>query len=335
MLLCVSVMLLVVASDLGLCLDEADLDTQWEQWKTTYGKEYDDNEEEYRKNIWKKNMRMIEVHNQEAEQGKHSYKLGMNQLGDLTLREMTAAYGQEAKRGRSKLHMNNYKNPVYNTYCSLLLPRSVDYRERGMVTPVKNQGHCGSCWAFSAVGALEGQLAKKTGKLLELSPQNLVDCDPESDGCDGGHMTAAFYYVLTNGINSERDYPYMKEKQSCLYNASAIAAQCKGFKEIPEGDECALAEALYDEGPLSVAIDTNHRKFLLYTSGIYYNPECNNNNISHAVLLVGYGETAEGEKYWIVKNSFGTSWGNNGYVWIARNHGNHCGIASDASYPIM
>ncbi|XP_018534225.2 procathepsin L [Lates calcarifer] len=333
MLLCVGVMLLVVASDLGLCLDEDDLDTQWEQWKTTYGKEYDDYEEVYRNNNWKKNMRMIEVHNQEAEQGKHSYKLGMNQLGDLDFSPTkTDIYNQGTMQVCPK---DDYRTVVYDRICSLLLPRSVDYREEGMVTPVKNQGHCDSCWAFSAVGALEGQLAKKTGKLLELSPQNLVDCDPESDGCVGGHMTDAFYYVLTNGINSERDYPYMEEKQPCRYNASAIAAQCKDFKEIPEGDECILAATLYKVGPLSVAINTNHVKFMLYKSGIYYNPECDKDNISHAVLLVGYGETAEGEKYWIVKNSFGTSWGEDGYMRIARNRDNHCGIASQASYPIM
>uniref|UniRef100_A0A3B4US20 Cathepsin L1-like n=1 Tax=Seriola dumerili TaxID=41447 RepID=A0A3B4US20_SERDU len=309
MLLCACVILLV-ASDLGFCLDEADLDAQWEQWKNIYEFEYDDDDvEEYWKENWKENMRTIEVHNQEAEQGKHSYKLGMNHLGDKV---------------------------YYNNWSLAALPKSIDYREKGMVTPVKDQGSCESCWAFSAAGALEGQLAKKTGQLLNLSPQNLLDCDNQSHGCKGGYMTTAFEYVAENGgINSEEDYPYMGEVNRCRYKPSATAAQVKDYKEIAEGDECALAQALYHVGPLSVAIDTNHAKFQLYKSGVYYNPENKKDLLNHAMLLVGYGETAEGLKYWILKNSYGTDWGEEGYIRIARDRGNHCGIASSASYPVL
>ncbi|XP_056236454.1 procathepsin L-like [Seriola aureovittata] len=322
MLLCACVILLV-ASDLGFCLDEADLDAQFEQWKNIYEYEYDDDDddddEEHLKEILKEIMHTIEVHNREAEQGKHSYKLGMNHLVDTLC--LTC--------------LCNVK--VYNNNCSLAaLPRSIDYREKSMVTPVKDQGSCSSCWAFSAVGALEGQLAKTTGQLLSLSPQNLLDCDRQSDGCEGGQMTEAFEYVEENGgINSEEDYPYMGETQHCRNKPSAFAAQVKGFEEIPEGDECALAQALYHVGPLSVAIDTNHIKFQLYKSGVYYNPENKKDLLDHAMLLVGYGETAEGVKYWIVKNSYGTDWGEEGYIRIARDHGNHCGIASEASYPVL
>ncbi|XP_040900359.1 procathepsin L-like isoform X1 [Toxotes jaculatrix] len=387
MLLRVCVMLLV-ASDLGFCLDEALLDTQWKEWKITYGKEYNkrhatraarsyrsslqqptEDEEEYRKGIWKKNMHIIEVHNQEAEQGKHSYRLGMNYLGDLTLKEMSEKMTcfqvptNHAKfsyfKDRTNCSMTNgykqvmmldfpqttdltlttkdHRNQVYNATCSLKAPKSLDYRKKRWVTRVKDQGSCGSCWAFSAVGALEGQLAKTKGMLLDLSPQNLVDCDQESSGCGGGRMTSAFKYVQTNGgINSEEDYPTVAKEQPCRYNKnSAIPVQCKGFKEIPEGDECALAEALHDVGPLSVAMDTSSKTFMLYKSGVYYNPECDHDSINHGMLLVGYGETAHEEKYWIVKNSFGTKWGEKGYIRVARNRGNHCGIASDASYPVM
>uniref|UniRef100_A0A3B4XES4 Cathepsin K-like n=1 Tax=Seriola lalandi dorsalis TaxID=1841481 RepID=A0A3B4XES4_SERLL len=325
MLLCACVILLV-ASDLGFCLDEADLDAQFEQWKNIYEYEYDDDVvEEYRKELWKENMHTIEVHNREAEQGKHSYKLGMNHFGDtVSLDTETGLYATCPKCPS-----------VYNKNWSLAaLPKSIDYREKGMVTPVKDQGSCSSCWAFSAVGALEGQLAKTTGQLLNLSPQNLLDCDRQSDGCERGHMTTAFEYVEENGgINSEEDYPYMT--QHCRYKPSAFAAQVKGFEEIPEGDECALAQALYHVGPLSVSINTNHGKFWLYKSGVYYNPENKKDLLDHAMLLVGYGETAEGVKYWILKNSYGTDWGEEGYIRIARDHGNHCGIASAASYPVL
>ncbi|XP_026229291.1 cathepsin L1-like [Anabas testudineus] len=215
------------------------------------------------------------------------------------------------------------------------LPKSVDYREDGIVTGVRSQGNCGSCWAFSAAGALEGQLARKTGQLLELSPQNLVDCVLDK-GCDGGYMGLAYKYVTDNGgLNSEEDYPYVGKKQKCRFKPSAVAAQCKGFKMIPKGDEDALAEALNDVGPLSVVLNVGDKTFDFYKTGIYYNPECDENQQSHAMLLVGYGETAKGEKYWIVKNSWGEHWGEKGYIRIARDCDNHCGIASQASYPLM
>ncbi|XP_071325532.1 cathepsin K-like [Trachinotus anak] len=324
----------LVVSDLGFRLNEVLLDIQWEQWKIRHEQEYDDDDEEhYREDIWKRNMHLIEVHNREAEQGKHSYTLGMNHLGDRTKEELCHSRGETTEY----LWKEATQDMVYNTNCSLEdLPESIDYREKGMVTSVKDQGSCGSCWAFSAVGALEGQLARTTGQLLDLSPQNLVDCDQESKGCGGGDMTRAFEYVQENGgINSEKDYPYVGWDQHCYYQPSAIAAQVKGFETIPEGDECALAQALYDVGPLSVTMDTNSEKFWLYKSGVYYNPENKKNHLDHAMLLVGYGETAEGEKYWIVKNSYGANWGDNGYIRIARDRDNHCGIASEASYPIM
>ncbi|XP_044216216.1 cathepsin K-like [Thunnus albacares] len=380
-------MLLLVASDLGFCLDEASLDNQWKQWKIKYGKEYNvriysrrqtgakrscsrlqqlSEDEEYRRAIWEKNMLMIEAHNQEAEQGKHTYRLGMNLFGDMTLEEMavkmtclrvtsnhrqnpviakvkplgffykTGVPNSEALQCMKDFRDMTLEENVYNLTFPLKLPKFIDYRKKGMVTQVKNQGSCGSCWAFSAVGALEGQLAKKTGKLLDLSPQNLVDCVTERGGCKGGNMSNAFKYVRDNGgMNSEKDYPYIEENQPCSYNASAIAAQCKGFEKVPEGDECALAEALYEVGPLSVAIASSQKEFMFYKSGVYYDPKCDKDNINHAVLLVGYGETRKGLKYWIVKNSFGESWGKEGYIQIARNRDNHCGIASDASYPLM
>ncbi|XP_023280257.1 cathepsin K-like [Seriola lalandi dorsalis] len=252
MLLCACVILLV-ASDLGFCLDEADLDAQWEQWKNIYGKNYrnepamivprslcftpvkdDDDVEEHRKEIWKENMHTIEVHNREAEQGKHSYILGMNHLGDMTSKEMSekmtcfrgpthheslSHYEGKTIESQCKTEaklQESSEDTVYNKNCSLAaLPKSIDYREKGMVTPVKDQGSCSSCWAFSAVGALEGQLAKTTGQLLNLSPQNLLDCDNQSDGCKGGHMTTAFEYVEENGgINSEEDYPDLQVRDN-------------------------------------------------------------------------------------------------------------------------
>lgn len=330
MLSCVCVLLLA-ATALGH-LDEASLDAQWEEWKATHRREYNGlGEEVIRKVIWEKNMRMIEAHNQEAELGMHSYELGMNHLGDMTSEEVV-----EKMTG-----LQTPLNPGRNFNMSLddkvsKLPKSIDYRKKGMVTPVKDQGSCGSCWAFSSAGALEGQLAKTTGQLVNLSPQNLVDCVKENDGCGGGYMTNAFRYVQENGgIDSEESYPYVGEDEPCRYNSTGMAAQCKGFVEIPQGNEHALAVALFKVGPVSVGIDATQSSFQFYQRGVYYDPNCNKDDINHAVLAVGYGVSTKGKKYWIVKNSWSERWGNKGYILMARNRGNLCGIANLASYPTM
>ncbi|XP_061573546.1 cathepsin K [Cololabis saira] len=313
-------------------LDEAFLDQQWDQWKLTHAREYNGLDEEgIRRAIWEKNMLMIEAHNQEAALGIHSYELGMNHLGDMTSEEVVEMMtGLQTPEYRDRSFTMALNDDVRR------LPKSVDYRKKGMVTSVKNQGACGSCWAFSSAGALEGQLAKKTGKLVDLSPQNLVDCVTENDGCGGGYMTNAFNYVNENGgIDSEEAYPYVGENEPCRYNSSGMAAQCRGYKEIPEGDEHALAVALYKVGPVSVGIDATLSTFQFYQKGIYYDRNCNKEDINHAVLAVGYGVNTKGKKFWIVKNSWGESWGNKGFIMMARNRGNLCGIANLASYPLM
>lgn len=330
MLSCVCVLLLA-ASALSH-LDQAFLDTQWEEWKMTHRREYNGLDEEgIRKAIWEKNMLMIEAHNQEAALGIHSYELSMNHLGDMTSEEVVEKMtGLQTPLNPER----NYNMALHDTVSKL--PKSIDYRKKNMVTPVKDQGSCGSCWAFSSAGALEGQLAKLTGKLIDLSPQNLVDCVTENDGCGGGYMTNAFKYVQENGgIDSEESYPYVGEDQPCRYNSTGMAAQCKGYQEIPEGNEHALAVALFKVGPVSVGIDATQTTFQFYHRGVYYDANCNKDDINHAVLAVGYGVNTKGKKYWIVKNSWSERWGNKGYILMARNRGNLCGIANLASYPTM
>uniref|UniRef100_A0A3B3QEV3 Cathepsin K n=1 Tax=Paramormyrops kingsleyae TaxID=1676925 RepID=A0A3B3QEV3_9TELE len=240
------------------------LDAKWESWKTTYQKEYNAlDEERFRRAIWEKNVQLIEAHNQAYKLGLHSYELGMNSLGDMTSEEVAMKMtGLRAPR----IKMSN------NTFLPdgdlEKLPKSIDYRKKGYVTPVRNQGSCGSCWAFSSVGALEGQLMKTTGKLVPLSPQNLVDCVTENDGCGGGYMTNSFKYVQNNdGIDSEEAYHYVGEDQSCAYNVSGKAATCRGYKEIPEGDEKALQAAVAQVGPVSVGIDASLTSFQFYRKG--------------------------------------------------------------------
>ncbi|KAM8794353.1 cathepsin K-like [Eudromia elegans] len=311
---------------------ERALDARWELWKKSYGKEYDGEAAELRRRlVWERNLRYVERHNAEHARGRHSFELAMNHLGDMTseevLRTMT---GLRVPRGRRQ-----HNDTLYVDAGPERAPAAVDWRKKGYVTPVKNQGQCGSCWAFSSVGALEGQLKRRTGRLLALSPQNLVDCVSANDGCGGGYMTNAFEYVRQNrGIDSEDAYPYVGQDESCQYRPSGKAAKCRGYREIPEGDERALKRAVARVGPVSVGIDASLPSFQFYSRGVYYDESCNGQNINHAVLAVGYG-AQKGTKHWIIKNSWGEEWGNKGYVLLARNRDNACGVANLASFPRM
>ncbi|XP_075067178.1 procathepsin L isoform X2 [Mixophyes fleayi] len=333
----------IVAVGISLCLTavlaapttDPALDQHWTLFTNYYSKSYGEKEAGWRRMLWEKNLKMIEMHNMEHAMGKHSYRLGMNQFGDMTteeVRQLMNGYKPKAQKGGSTfLAPNNFE-----------APKTVDWRKQGYVTPVKDQGQCGSCWAFSATGALEGQHFRKTGKLVSLSEQNLVDCSrPEgNEGCNGGLMDNAFKYVVdSHGIDSEESYPYIaKDDQDCKFDPDNVAANDTGYTDIPSGSEKDLMKALASVGPVSVAIDAGHQSFQFYQSGIYYEPACSSSDLDHGVLAVGYGfenEDVDGKKYWIVKNSWSEKWGNSGYIYIAKDRKNHCGIATAASYPLM
>ena len=200
-----------------------------------------------------------------------------------------------------------------------------------MVTNVKNQGACGSCWAFSAVGTMEGQHARTTGKLVSLSEQNLVDCSTENYGCNGGWPNKAMEYVQQNGIDTEDSYPYNGTDQLCQFNNKTVGAHVKSVIDIPSGNMSALYDAIGLVGPISVAIDAEN-DFQFYKSGIYSSTKCSNSSLDHAVLAVGYGEYKD-TPFIIIKNSWGADWGMDGYIYFSTKINNMCGIATDASYP--
>ncbi|KAM9309801.1 cathepsin S-like [Pholidichthys leucotaenia] len=308
------------------------LDAHWELWKKTHDKKYENEVEDMRRReLWEKNLMLITTHNLEASMGLHTYELSMNHLGDLTPEEM----GQFYATLTPPTDVQRAPSP-FARWSGADAPLSVDWREKGCVTRVKMQGSCGSCWAFSAVGALEAQLAKMTGKLVDLSPQNLVDCSSKygNHGCNGGFMHHAFQYIIDNhGIDSDASYPYKGQNEQCHYSPMYRAANCSQYRFLPEGDEDALKQALATIGPISVAIDAKRPSFYLYRSGVYDDPSCSQ-NVNHAVLAVGFG-TENGRDYWLVKNSWGTSYGEQGYVRMVRNKNNQCGIALYGCYPII
>lgn len=217
------------------------------------------------------------------------------------------------------------------------LSETVDWTSKGAVTPVKDQGRCGSCWAFAATGALEGQHFRKTGKLISLSEQNLVDCTRGygCKGCDGGHVDRSFRYIRdNNGIDSEYSYPYLAHENYCVFDSSNVAATDKGFALLTTGLETTLQQAVATIGPISVYINVID-SFMHYHSGIYYDESCDPLKVNHAVLVVGYGTDRTGGDYWLVKNSWSKSWGEAGYIKMARNRNNNCGIVSYPIYPIV
>jgi cathepsin L len=259
----------------------------------------------------------------------HSYTLKINKFGDMTGTEFAANLG--LPKYHEKTNGSTFLAP-----CNVVLPDAVDWRTKGYVTPVKNQGQCGSCWAFSTTGSLEGQYFKKNGKLVSLSEQQLVDCSRQfgNMGCNGGLMDNAFAYIKKYGIESELDYPYTGRDGRCKYDASKVVTKVTGWMDVQQGDENALKTALGTVGPVSVAIDASHFSFQFYHDGVYNERACSSTRLDHGVLTAGYG-TLNGQAYWLVKNSWGPHWGKKGYIMMSRNRNNQCGIASSASYPLL
>ena len=305
-----------------------------------YQKNYFKEDYQTRCEIFTENHHIINEHNKDFNNGIVQYEMGINPFSDLT----TAEFFGNGRTQKKKLSLkHNSKTCTQNItniphHNKLPIPSSIDWRKEGAVTNVKNQGQCGSCWSFSAIGAFEGYYYIKTGHLLNFSEQQLVDCSKDygNDGCEGGMMDFAFFYIMDNGLCNDYDYKYIAIDDKCHDDCKIIPdSKIDGCIDVPPNNEHELTNAV-TRGPVSVAIQADQRSFQFYKSGVYHDVNCGN-DLDHGVLIVGYGNEDQ-HNYWIVKNSWGDQWGEIGYIKILRGSGYDspgiCGIAMSPSYPI-
>ncbi|PQM38234.1 senescence-specific cysteine protease SAG39-like [Prunus yedoensis var. nudiflora] len=301
-------------------LQDASMYERYEQWMVRYGCEYNDvNEKQsvlrYSRRMWHTLNPLIAIVNQFADQTNEEVKASRN--------------GFKGREYSTKTTSFKYENVT-------VVPATMDWRSKGAVTPMKDQGQCGSCWAFAAVAAVEGITQLTTGKLISLSEQEVVDCDTNGEdlGCAGGWPDGAFEFInQNNGLSSEASYNYTGVEGRCNTQATH-AANITGYEDVPANNEEALLKAVANQ-PVSVCIDAGENDFLYYTSGVFAG-SCGL-EMDHCVAAIGYGVSDDGTKYWLLKNSWGTDWGEEGYMRMKRDvyaKEGLCGVATHASYPI-
>jgi KDEL-tailed cysteine endopeptidase len=300
-------------------------DLEYMQFITKYGKSYGTKEEfEFRYNQY---LAAKEYINAENSQNGITYTLGVNQFSDWTPEEYKKLLGY--KKQPEALRQAVLKDlPLEG------VPTSIDWRQKGAVNAVKNQGQCGSCWAFSSVAAIEGHHQIATGQLLSLSEQQLVDCAGgiyRNQGCNGGDMSAAFRYAEKTGLELESVYPYKGVDGTCQVQSTKELVKVTTYATVTPKSSSQLKAAIA-QGPVSVAIEADTMTFQYYSGGVLNSSKCGT-NLDHGVVAVGYG-SENGQEYYIIRNSWGASWGEQGYVRLAITDGaGICGVQMEPVWP--
>jgi len=322
-----SILIVLLFATVALAFTEDEYKNHFLSWMRSNDKSYKHEEFRAKYATFKNNLDFINTHN--ADPTKH--RVALNKFADLSVQEFAAIYNGYKMPTKAQLE----KIPVMVAQKGVTLPASKDWRTAGAVTPIKDQGQCGSCWSFSTTGSIEGCHQIATGSLVSLSEKNLMDCswDEGNQGCNGGLMTSAMQYVIDNGgIDTEASYPYVPESSNdCQYSKSNIGSTLASYSNVQEGSEDSLQQSV-NKAPTSVAIDASHSSFQFYSSGVYYEPDCSPTQLDHGVLAIGWG-TLSSQDFWLVKNSWGTDWGLQGFINMARNRNNNCGIATMATLP--
>jgi KDEL-tailed cysteine endopeptidase len=310
-------------------LNENEIWSHFTNFQEKFAKKYENVQElESRFAVFRENLHNIITHNADRSQ---NFTMGVNQFTDLTPEEFKAQMIRGLKAPVGSFGCGTFSNSASGA------PASIDWRTKGAVTTVKDQGQCGSCWTFSSTGAMEGAWAIAKGQLIDLAEQELVDCAGlkyGSMGCNGGQMEGAFKFIIENGQCAASSYPYTAKDGSC-HSCSAVAHATSCY-DVKPNDQLSLKAAVAKQ-PIAVAIEADTKYFQSYSGGVLTSSSCGT-SLDHGVLAVGYGEE-NGQKYWLVKNSWGTSWGDQGYVKIGRSESTNdagiCGIAMDPSFPTV
>eukprot|EP01135_Chromosphaera_perkinsii_P003387 Nk52_evm11s242 gene=Nk52_evmTU11s242 len=356
---CLSLIVAVLVCVLG-CAQSARVSMaeheEFMKWLKKHDKEYDDLDVHVKKLAqWVENYRMIVEHNARNDV---SYEMEMNEHGDMSFEEFAKMFlMSETPKVRSEEEHHPDREifaPAERNAEGQLLGAAngsphpataehVDWRKKGIVSDVKNQKQCGSCWSFATAQAIEGAHALQTGQLITLSEQQMVDCGGppkyKLHGCNGSeNMVDGFRYVMdVGGLEREDDYPYKAVEETCKVDKKKFVASIRSYGTTKEGCEKELQEAVATKGPVAIVLHAE-RKLMFYKKGIFYDENCPNRveNGNHALLLVGYGVDRNNDwEYWTIKNSWGPTWGVNGYFHLKRNAGNQCGIANMAAYPVV
>ncbi|XP_044248971.1 cathepsin L-like [Drosophila takahashii] len=312
-------------------------DLEWDEYKDRYKKHYT-SDDKYHRELLDRRIQAVVEHNRLYSQGKVGFRMGITEFSDtdqgilFSFRSVQPS-PPEPNVGETTVE----KPPGYKQYDQIT--EGIDWRQYGYISEVENQGtECLSCWAFSASGALEAHLAKKHSRLVPLSAKHLVDCVPyQNQGCKGGWVSLAFKYIRDHGISTKYAYPYDLKQGHCLWKSILPSKFFCVYVTLNNYDERELAEVVYNIGPVAVSIDHLHEEFIQYSAGILSIPTCRSerSKLRHSVLVVGFGTDAMGNDYWLIKNSYGTEWGENGYLRLARNANNMCGVASLPQYPLV